>query len=254
MTSIAERFAALPEWAQKWVADEVVGESLLYVYPAGTPDEPHYTVIRYAVGFFRDRSSPYEVLLRGDNITRIEAAEVMAAHYQRRTPRMTDSESCAAIESLSERDRRLYSCDCAERAVNAYFKPRYPEDKRPTEAIEVARRFARGEATEEERDAAWGAVGAAARDAANDAWSDVYYASTPCVAAYHAASAAYYASAAETVHAACSAAHYAVQSACIASYFASAPWAAERVWQEERIAHYLRRAREDNANDDLHSS
>ena len=51
-----------------------------------------------------------------------------------------------------ERDRllRLAACDFAE-AVLPIFEKRYPEDKRPRAAIEVARRFANGEATDAER-------------------------------------------------------------------------------------------------------
>jgi hypothetical protein len=46
-------------------------------------------------------------------------------------------------------------------------------DPRSRNAVEVAERFARGEATDSERDAAWAAAGDAARDAARDAQSDI---------------------------------------------------------------------------------
>ena len=53
----------------------------------------------------------------------------------------------------NERTMRLFACDCAERVL-ANFEERYPDDKRPREAIAVARRFANGEATREELGAA----------------------------------------------------------------------------------------------------
>jgi hypothetical protein len=83
------------------------------------------------------------------------------------------------IEGWNERTARLFAADCAEHVL-PLFEAKYPKDKRPREAIEVARRFANGEATREElaaardaaRDAAWAAAwdaawaAAAARDAA----------------------------------------------------------------------------------------
>ncbi len=55
---------------------------------------------------------------------------------------------------------RLFACDCAERVL-PIFENKYPEDKRPRQAVEVARRFASGQATDSDRAAAW----TAARDA-----------------------------------------------------------------------------------------
>ena len=48
------------------------------------------------------------------------------------------------------RDRvaRLYACDCAEHVLHVY-EQRYPDDKRPRQAIETARRYAQGMATED---------------------------------------------------------------------------------------------------------
>ena len=65
---------------------------------------------------------------------------------------------------LSDRDLRLFACDCAEHVLH-FFEKKFPVDKRPRECIEVARRFVMGEATADEMAAA----GAAARDAAWDA-------------------------------------------------------------------------------------
>jgi len=56
---------------------------------------------------------------------------------------------------------RLFACDCAEHVL-PIFEKKYPNDVRVRDCISVARRYANGQATAEERDAAW----AAARDAA----------------------------------------------------------------------------------------
>jgi len=81
---------------------------------------------------------------------------------------------------LSDKDLRLFACDCAEHVLH-FFEKKFPVDKRPRECIATARRFALDKATVEEMDAArdaardawdaaWNAVRAAARDAARDAW------------------------------------------------------------------------------------
>jgi len=68
----------------------------------------------------------------------------------------------------AERAARLFACECAE-DVLPIFERENPDDKSPREAIEVARKFANGEATEEQLDAARAAAWDAARDAAWDA-------------------------------------------------------------------------------------
>ena len=76
-----------------------------------------------------------------------------------------------ALRTVEGKDRelRLFACDCAE-MVLPIFEKKYPDDKRPRYAIEVARRYAEGQATDEERaaagDAAMAAAWAAARAAA----------------------------------------------------------------------------------------
>lgn len=71
-----------------------------------------------------------------------------------------------------EKEVRLFAADCAERVLHL-FEDKFPEDKRPREAIQAARYFAEGKITEESRAAAWDAARAAARAAraaARAAW------------------------------------------------------------------------------------
>ena len=64
------------------------------------------------------------------------------------------------IEAWNERTARLFACDCAERVLPIFERER-PGDSRPRVAIETSRRFADGEATQDElaaaMDAAWDA-------------------------------------------------------------------------------------------------
>ena len=68
-------------------------------------------------------------------------------------------------EQAVDRDRieRLLACDYAEHVLHL-FEAKHPTDLRPRQAIEVARRFAVGDATQEELAAA-GAAAWAAGDA-----------------------------------------------------------------------------------------
>ena len=72
------------------------------------------------------------------------------------------------FENWNERTARLFACDCAERVLPLFEKDN-PADTRPREAIETARQYANGQATDEELAAAWDAAWDAARDAARDA-------------------------------------------------------------------------------------
>ena len=81
---------------------------------------------------------------------------------------------------------RLFACDCAEQALPIYEKD-YPDDKRPRKAVETARLFAEGKATQKELAAAWYAARAAAGAAA---WDAVWYAAW-CAARYAARDAAW---------------------------------------------------------------
>jgi len=65
-----------------------------------------------------------------------------------------------------ERDFRFLACGYAERVL-PIFEKKYPEDSRPKDCIEVAKRYAVGEATKEDLDAAR----AAAWDARAAAWA-----------------------------------------------------------------------------------
>jgi hypothetical protein len=74
-----------------------------------------------------------------------------------------------AVELMDDRARRLFACDCAERAIKYV-----PEgEERPRQAVEVARRYANGEATSDELKAAmavaWAAVRYSSRGAARAA-------------------------------------------------------------------------------------
>lgn len=61
------------------------------------------------------------------------------------------------VGAWNERIARLFACDCAEHVLHL-FESKFPNDKRPRRAIEVARRFASGEASKDELAAAWDAA------------------------------------------------------------------------------------------------
>ncbi len=135
--------------------------------------------------------------------------EKLAVRRARRAERIT---------AWNDRTARLLACDCAERVL-LIFQKHAPDDQRPFQAIECARRFAVGNATLQELNAAW----AAAWDAR---------------AARAAAGAA--AGAARAARAAAGAARAAVDAAGAAAWAArDAARAAERQWQKERLAYYL---------------
>jgi hypothetical protein len=68
------------------------------------------------------------------------------------------------IGQMNEPQQRLFACDCAERAL-PLFEQKHPNNERPRHAIEVARRFVSGHATEEELLVAEGEAAIAARAA-----------------------------------------------------------------------------------------
>jgi hypothetical protein len=84
---------------------------------------------------------------------------------------------CVPPEQEADRDRiaRLFACDAAESVLHIFERQR-PDDRRPREAIRIARRFANGQATRQELDAAGAAAWAAAGDAAWAAAGDAAWA------------------------------------------------------------------------------
>jgi len=181
------------------------------------------------------------------------------------------------LDTWNDRTARLFAADCAERVLPIYERE-HPGDDRPRQAIEVARRCANGDATDDERAAAWAAAGAAARTATraaagaaawaaawNAAWNAARVAAgvAASAAAWDAASAAAWdaaraaASAAATDaawDAAWDAARAATRAAATDAARAAATdaaWdaardgastaarAAERNWQTARLTHYL---------------
>ena len=74
----------------------------------------------------------------------------------------------------SQEEIVLVECDCAELVLPIYEK-QYPNDSRIRDCIETTRQWAKGEATEAEREAAagaaWEAAEAAAREAAEVTWA-----------------------------------------------------------------------------------
>jgi hypothetical protein len=102
---------------------------------------------------------------------------------------------------LDGRQRRLFACECAERALTLIDNP----DPRSVEAIRVARAYAVGEATDQQLaaaraeawDAAWDAASSAARAEAWDAASSAAWDAASAEAWDAASSAAWAAASAE---------------------------------------------------------
>lgn len=95
----------------------------------------------------------YEAEYRGEVIEAEDKIVVREARLLRR------------MEGWNRRTARLFACDCAERVLHLYER-RYPGDRRPRKAIEVARKYANGQATGNSLPAAWDAAWYAALDAA----------------------------------------------------------------------------------------
>ena len=124
-------------------------------------------------------------------------------------------------EKTRDRLARLLACDYAEHVL-PMFEKHYPTDKRPKMAMEVARRYALGNASKEELSAAWAAAWAAAGDTAGAAvWA----------AAGNAAGAAAWAAAGD----AAGAAVWAAAGAADWAAAGAADWAAEQAWQREQF-------------------
>ena len=147
----------------------------------------------------------------------------------------------------SESRARLFACDCAERALDLFGGE---VDPRSHAAIEVSRRFARGEATHEELAAAgaaaWDTAGAAAWDTAGAAARAAAGAATKAAAwdaARAAARAAAWAAAGDAAGDAAWAAAGDAAWAAARDAARDAAWTAagdaERKWQTNRLLDYL---------------
>ena len=154
------------------------------------------------------------------------------------------------IDAWNDQTARLFGADCAERALPA-FETCCPGDPRPRRAIEVARAFANGQATEKDLAAARAAAKAATRaasgraawDAARDAAWDAAWAAARVASRGPAWDAAWAASRAAANAATRDAARAAAVrdasggAAWDAAWDAAwaAAWAAEREWQARRL-------------------
>ncbi len=145
-----------------------------------------------------------------------------------------------------DKEIRLFACYSAERVL-PIFEKQYPEDKRPRQAIEVSRRYANGEATLEELNAAAGAARSAAWAATWDATWDAGAAAArdAGAAAGAAARAAAWAAAWGATWDAAGAATWAAAGAAWDAGDAAraAARAAEREWQKQRLFELLREAK-----------
>ena len=128
-------------------------------------------------------------------------------------------------EGWNERTARLFACDCAARVLPIYEK-KYPKDDRPRNAIEAARKYAKGEITRPEVDTAAVAARAAAAEAA---WA----------AAMAAARAAAMAAARDAAMAAARDAAWDAAMAAARDAARDAAWDAERKWQTQRLLEIL---------------
>jgi len=139
---------------------------------------------------------------------------------------------------LDHRSLVAWACDCAERTL-PIFEKKYPEDKRPRNAIEVTRAWLAGKATLKEVETAADAADADAAAVPYDAFA------ANSAAIYAAANSATYATCATYANSAAPAADAAANSATCATYAAYAAYAApaadaERAWQFERLLEYIR--------------
>jgi hypothetical protein len=134
----------------------------------------HYTDEDHIIGWLDNQI--FEVEVRGEEI---HNSDKYAAQEMRLVRR---------CEGWNERTARLFACDCAEHVL-PIFEKLHPDDEWPRQCIEVARRFAKGETTQEELAAA-GAAACAAKDAACAARDAAYAAWAAACAARDAACAA----------------------------------------------------------------
>ena len=152
---------------------------------------------------------------------------------------------------LGDRELRLFAADCAEHVLK-HFENKYPDDKRPREAIKAARRYARRPSARNRElmtaagaaagAAEWDAAGAAAGDAAWTAARAAEWAAARA-AEWDAARAAAGDAAWAAAWAAAGDAAWTAAGAAAGAAAGDAAWAAagdaERSWQAKRLARYL---------------
>jgi hypothetical protein len=137
------------------------------------------------------------------------------------------------LQALSEQYQRRYVCDCAEHVLPLY-EAKYPNDTRPRQAIDVARRFAFGQASPDELHTAKVAAKAAADAVEAAEW--VVWAAAAVVAAADAVEMAAWAGAAVAAADAVEAAAWAW--AAEAAVAVSAGRSREENWQADRVRFY----------------
>ena len=164
----------------------------------------------------------FEVEIDGESI---EAGDKVVCRRARLTRK---------VETWDRRTLVAWVCDCTERVL-PIFEKKYPEDKRPRNAIEVTRAWVAGKATLEEVKTAADAAHAAACFACAFAYA-ARAAAYAAAATYASYAAAYAADAAYAVN---SATYAAADAATYASY-AAANAIAERTWQSKRMLEYIR--------------
>jgi hypothetical protein len=142
----------------------------------------------------------------------------------------TEARLVKRLETWNSRTQRLFACDCAEHVLHLFEQER-PDDTRPRGAIEAARLFAEGKATNEELAAAADTAKAAAWSADAAAWP-----AAEAAAEDAARSAAW--SAVWAMESAARAKAWAMESAARAKAWVTAR-DAERAWQTERLFWYL---------------
>jgi hypothetical protein len=115
--------------------------------------------------------------------------------------------------------RQLVSAlaDCAALSLK-YFEKKYPDDKRVRDCIKTCRKYAKGEATDEELENAYAAASAASAASAYAASASAYAAASAAAYAAYAAASAASAAAYAYAYAAASAASAAASAAAYAAY------------------------------------
>ena len=157
-----------PYSGQAWAlpTDDVPGEWMPEITGALVACKNGYHLCREQDAVQWINIALYEAEYDGE---RVDAADKIVARRARLLRR---------VAAWNERAMRLFACDCAEHVLDL-FERRCPGEDRPRQAIAVARRYANGEAT-------FGELQAAQRDA-YDAADAAAYDAADAAAAYDAA-------------------------------------------------------------------